>query len=312
MYIADAHCDSLKLMADGGSRELINSYNFSKKYPQLQLAAVFCGRGEENGEQSYNRAKRYITAFQAALKAHSENCVFVRSYSDIERARNEKKHGFMFTAEGAGKAILYKREILSDLYLAGARVIGLTWESNALAKSNRLLDGEADTGFSELGKDVLREINSLGMIVDVSHLSDKSFYDAAYLSDKPIVATHSNFRSVCPHTRNLTDAMAALIFEKDGMVGLNLYPPFISETKEKQTVDGLFEHLDYALSLGGENHIGFGGDIDGTSGRYPYPLDERSSMHDMIIEQMLRHNYSEALVKKVAGENWINYFKKYL
>ena len=96
------------------------------------------------------------------------------------------------------------------------------------------------------------------------------------------------------------------------MIGLNFYPPFISDQYERQTVDELFSHLDHGLSLGGENHIGFGGDIDGTSGEYVYPLDEKSSIHDKIIELMLRHNYSESLVRKIAGESYIDFLRKYL
>lgn len=312
MYVVDSHCDSLADFGNGIPCALIKPYNFSKKYPQLQFAAAFCGRPGDSEKQSYNRAVRFISSFLATAEAEKERLIRVSCYADIERSVREGKHAVMLTAEGAGKAILGNRALVRELYDAGARVIGLAWESSALVKSNRLSEGEEDSGLSPLGREVLSEIDSLGMISDVSHLSDRSFYDIAELSSKPIIASHSNFRSVCAHTRNLTDDMARLIFEKDGMIGLNLYPPFINEDSARQTVYGLFEHLDRGLSLGGENHLGFGGDIDGTSGEYPYPLTVESSMHDKIIELMLSHNYSESLVRKVAGENYLNFLKKYL
>lgn len=312
MYIVDSHCDSLAFIVNARSDRLINPYNFSSKYPQLQFAAAFCARAEEDENASYIRAKKFINAFNTAIETERDILIPVRSFSDIEKAVKEKKHAALFTAEGAGKAILSNRGLVREFYDAGARVIGIAWESNALAKSNRISDGEYDSGLSDLGREVCREIDSLGMILDVSHLSDRSFYDTAELASKPIIASHSNFRSVCPHSRNLTDDMARLIFERDGMIGLNFYPPFISDKAEKQTLDGLLLHLEHGLSLGGEDHIGFGGDIDGTSGRYPYPLSESSSMHDMIIEAMLKKNYSESLVRKIAGENYINFLRKYL
>ena len=312
MYVVDSHCDSLADFGDGIPCALIKPYNYSAKYPQLQFAAAFCGRPGDSDIQCYNRAKRFISSFLATVEAENKRLICVRSYGDVERSQKEEKHAVMLTVEGAGSAISANRSLVRDFYDAGARVIGLAWESNALAKSNRLAVGEEDTGLSSLGKETIGEINSLGMISDVSHLSDRSFYDIAELSSKPIIASHSNFRSVCAHTRNLTDAMARLIFEHDGMIGLNLFPDFISEDVSRQTVEGLFEHLDHGLALGGENHIGFGGDIDGTNGRYPYPLTPESSMHDKIIELMLRHNYSESLVGKIAGKNYLTFLKKYL
>ena len=311
MYVVDSHCDTLADFGNGIPCTLIKPYNFSSKYPHLQFAAAFCGRPGESEAQSYNRAKRYISTFLATVNAQKDRLICVRSYSDIEKSVKEKKHAVMLTAEGIGPAILANRGLVGELYDAGARVIGLTWLCNALAKSNRVLPGE-DTGLSVLGREVVEEINSYGMILDVSHLSDKSFYDISELSRKPVIASHSNFRSVCPHTRNLTDGMARQIFCSDGMIGLNLYPSFISEDVGMQTVEGLFRHLEWGLSLGGEDHIGFGGDIDGTSGKYPSPLNLGESMHDKIIELMLKNNYSESLVRKVAGENYLAFLKKYL
>ena len=312
MYVVDSHCDSLRDFGNGIPCNLIKPYNFSSRYSQLQFVAMFCGRAEENEAQSYDRAKRYLSTFKATVKAEKQRIVCIKNYSDIEKSIKEEKHAVMLTAEGAAKGILGGPDLVREFYNAGVRVIGLAWDSTSLVTSNRISEGECDLGLTESGRLLANEIDSLGMFFDVSHLSDKSFFDIADIATKPLIATHSNFRKICPHTRNLTDEMARLIFDRDGMIGLNFFPPFISEAAENRTVEGLFMHLDYGLSLGGENHIGFGGDIDGTSGRYPYPLDENSSMHDKIIEMMLSHNYSEDLVRKIAGENYLRFLKKYL
>ena len=149
------------------------------------------------------------------------------------------------------------------------------------------------------------------IIFDVSHLSDKSFWDLIEIAKKPVIATHSNFRAVSNHSRNLTDDMAKALIDKGGVVGLNFHPKFVNEIPEEQTIAGLFKHLDYCLENFGENGIGFGGDIDGTSGRYPRDFDISYSIHDQLIDFMQKH-YSESIVEKVAGGNYLNFLKNNL
>jgi membrane dipeptidase len=309
MFVADAHCDSIALV-DEGKYGIINPHNFSKKHPQLQLVAMFCGHPGEDSEQCYQRAVRYVGHFNIEMQKHSDKIVQVRTFSDIEKAFLDGKHAALLSIEG-GTGIKGSPEILRDMYFAGVRVFGLAWLSNDLAKSNRIADGEQDTGLTEVGKSIVQEGNRLGMIFDVSHLSDKSFWDLAGIAKKPLMATHSNFRSLCSHSRNLTDDMAMELIRRGGFIGLNLCTAFISDEKPAQTVDTLFSHLDHALALGGENTIGFGCDIDGI-GHYPAPLNEKESIHDQLIELMLKHNYPESLVEKVAYKNLLDYFKKNL
>ena len=149
------------------------------------------------------------------------------------------------------------------------------------------------------------------MIFDVSHLSDKAFWDVIELAKKPVIATHSNFRDLCPHSRNLTYDMAKALIDKGGVIGLNFYPKFISENPEEHTIAGLFKHLDYCLENFGEDGIGFGGDIDGTSGRFPRDFDLTYSIHDQLIDFLQKH-YSETVVEKVAGGNYLRFLKENL
>ncbi len=310
MFVADSHCDSIQKV-DEGKFHLVNPYNFSKKHQQLQFVALFCSWPGDTPEDSYRRAMRYYGHFMTEMATRKDEIGQVVTYKDVERVFGEGKHAALLTIEG-GTGIKGSKKIFNDFYAVGVRVFGLAWLSNDLAKSNRLKEGEEDTGLTPLGKEIIEEGNRLGMIFDVSHLSDRSFWDTAELSEKPIVATHSNFRSLCSHSRNLTDEMAKEIIRQDGMIGLNLYAGFVSEKKEEQTVENYFRHLEHCLSLGGEDHVGFGGDVDGVSGEYPAPLDETVSIHDRLIEFMLSHGYGEDLVRKVSGENYLNFLKKYL
>ena len=310
MFLVDSHCDSIALV-DSGKFPLVNPHNFSNKYNQLQFVAMFCIARDGNIEEAYSRTVRYIGHFSIAMQKERDRIIQVRSYSDIERAIAENKHAALLAVEG-GSGIKGSTQVLRDFYEAGVRVFGLAWLSNELAKSNRIADGEEDTGLTALGREIVNEGNKLGMIFDVSHLSDKSFWDLYELSKKPPIASHSNFRSLCPHSRNLTDKMAKAIVERDGMIGLNMYPEFIDVKKEDQTVDRFFDHLDYCIDKFGSDNIGFGGDIDGTSGMYPSPVTEERSIHDQFIDVMFARGYSTTLIEKFVGGNYLNYLKKYL
>ena len=309
MYIIDSHCDTL-MAFDEGKQELINSYNISQKYCQLQFFAMFCTFKNDSPVDSYKRALRYADNFKSYVSDPKNRIVGVKSYNDIQNAFAEGKHAAMLTIEG-GSCINDSVDVFEDFYNMGVRVFGLAWHSNSLAKCNRLAEGETDTGLTDFGRQIIRKGNELGMIFDASHLSDKSFWDTIELTKKPLIASHSNFRSFCQHSRNLTDEMAKAIIDRDGMIGLNLCPPFIHDMPEKQTVESLFLHLEHGLSLGAEDHIGFGGDIDGIE-HYPAPLELSRSIHDQLIEFMLRENYSDTLVEKVSYKNYLSYLKKYL
>ncbi|MGM9642838.1 MAG: dipeptidase [Eubacteriales bacterium] len=310
MYIVDAHCDSIQLV-DEGKFPLVNPRNFSSEHNQLQFVAMFTRAKDGVLEEAYKKTVRYIGHFAIEMQKEKDKIVQVRTYADIERAFAEGKHAALLAIEG-GSGIKGSARILKDFYDVGVRVFGIAWLSNELAKSNRLADGEEDTGMTELGREIIEAGNELGMIYDVSHLSDKSFWDLAELSKKPIIATHSNFRTLCPHSRNLTDEMARHIVENDGIIGLNMYPEFIDVDKSKQTVDRFFDHLDYCVDKFGSDNVGFGGDIDGTGGMYPSPITEDYSIHDQFLDAMVARGYSSTFIEKFAGLNFLNFLKKYL
>ncbi len=310
MFIVDAHCDSIQLV-DSGKFPLVNPRNFSTKHNQLQFVAMFTRAKNGDLEDAYKKTVRYVGHFAIAMQKEKDKIVQVRTYDDIEKAFAEGKHAALLTIEG-GSGIKGSVQALRDFYEYGVRVFGIAWLTNELAKSNRIAEGEEDTGLTELGREIIAEGNKLGMIYDVSHLSDQSFWDLSEISEKPIIATHSNFRTLCPHSRNLTDDMARYIVEHDGIIGLNMYPEFIDFDKSKQTVDRYFDHLDYCVDHFGSDSIGFGGDIDGTSGMYPSPIKQEYSIHGQFLDAMVARGYSTTFIEKFAGENFMKFLKKYL
>ncbi len=309
MYVVDSHCDSIQ-QVDVRNHPLVNPYNISQKYKQLQMVAMFCSWPHETPAECYKRVSRYMGLFSVAMDNEADKIVKVKTYADIENAFAQGKHAALLAIEG-GTGIMGDPQIFREFYNFGVRVFGIAWLHNDLSKSNRLEEGEEDTGLTEKGREIITLGNELGMIFDVSHLSDKAFWDVIELAKKPVIATHSNFRALCPHSRNLTYDMAKALIDKGGVIGLNFYPKFISENPEDHTIAGLFKHLDYCLENFGEDGIGFGGDIDGTSGRFPRDFDLSYSIHDQLIDFMQKH-YNETVVEKVAGGNYLRFLKNNL
>ena len=192
---------------------------------------------------------------------------------------------------------------IDTLYRMGLRVMGLCWDGNELASSAFDKD---DTGLTDKGKLMVDVISSYGIIIDVSHLSDRSFYDVMERTAYPVIATHSNFRDVCNNPRNLTLDMARRIAMRGGVIGLNLCPKFLNDSGRADK-DDIFRHVDYALEHLGEDVLAFGCDIDGTD-TYPCGFNEHESIHDTLVD-MLLERYSSSVVEKIAGLNAISFFK---
>ena len=188
-------------------------------------------------------------------------------------------------------------EGLRQGYRQGVRAVNLTWNrANLLSGSH---SEQPERGLSAEGKAFVREMQRLGMLVDVSHLSEAGFWDVMELAEKPVIASHSNSQAVFFHTRNLTDAQFTAIMEYRGVVGLNAYAAFLGD--DPVTADNLLRHLEHFLALGGENTVALGGDWDGCD-RLPEGYTGVWNWAD-FYNTLLRHNYPESLVRDLFYNN---------
>lgn len=299
MYIVDMHCDSIGTVT--AERGLISKYNFSREYAQLQFIASFIPAAGESPEVRRKKLMHYLDVYIA--ERERLKLVSVNSCHDLNFAVELEKRASLISIEGGG-GLFADSEELNTLYRAGLRVLGLAWDTNELATSAW---DKNDTGLTAEGVAMVKRCSELGIILDVSHLSDKSFYDLLETTAYPVIATHSNFREVTDSPRNLTLDMAKRIAARGGVIGLNLYPNFLSDTT-RATTDDIIRHVDYALENLGEDVLAFGFDIDGTDGAYPDGINENSSIHDQVIDLLLSR-YSEGVVEKIAGKNAIEFFK---
>lgn len=302
MYVADMHCDTAAELLRGGS--FVNKYNFSVKYPHLQFAAIFT---------SAKRAGREDRLGYTCLLADKINeegkrlgLSLVTDGKSLRECVLRGESGVLLSIEGGG-GLLADSEELFKLYSRGVRVIGPIWDTNELGSSCSDL---SDNGLTEYGKNFIKKLNEMQIIVDVSHASDRSFWQILEICDSNVVATHSCFRDVANHPRNLTRDMARAIFERCGVVGLSLYPPHLSGNDEASFSD-VFRQIDYALENFGDGLLGFGFDIDGTDGKYPNGISESRSIHDTVIERLLVR-YGTVVTERLCGGNVINSFLRLL
>ena len=298
MYIVDTHCDSL--LTVNSEIGLKNAHNLSKRYPQLQLFAEFVPC---KGMPLEYRRKRIFGLLDVYIaECQRLGIIPVRDCQELNYAIENGLPSSILAIEGGGGLMPDSTEI-DTLYRMGLRVMGLCWDANELAASAWDKD---DTGLTEEGKLMVDILSAYGIIIDVSHLSDRSFYDVIERTAYPVIATHSNFRDICASPRNLTLDMAKRIASRGGIIGLNLYPGFLSDSG-KADKDDIYRHVDYALEHLGEDVLCFGCDIDGIE-EYPFGFSEDESIHDRLVDILLER-YSHGVVEKIAGLNAINFFK---
>lgn len=230
----------------------------------------------------------------------------ILSCEDIQNCIESGKIGALLVIEG-GEALAGSIEVLRIFYRLGIRGIGLTWNYR-----NEIADGISENrtggGLTTFGAEVVKEMNRLGMLIDVSHISERGFWDVLELSNSPVVASHSNCRSVWDHPRNLTDEQIKAIAEKEGVIGLNFVPDFLGPPGAG--LNFLLKHIDHICNLVGDDYLGFGSDFDGIKSAIPEIPD--ASYYSVLIEALQRHGFSDTTIRKICSENCLRLLRKIL
>lgn len=224
----------------------------------------------------------------------------IHTIADIDKNRKEGKMSAILTIEGTA-GFQFNPALLENLHQIGFRITTLGWnEQNPLCGSH-----QTGGGLTDLGREYVKEAQRLGMIIDVSHISDKAFWDIMDITEAPIIASHSNSRSVCSVSRNLTDDMFRAICQSGGVAGFNMCAPFVGVDPDLDTVADHFIHF---LELGGEKHIALGGDLDGCDvlprgfgGVQDYPK---------LADKLLERGLGEALVYDIFWNNAMEVMRK--
>ncbi len=313
--VVDSHCDTLMHLFPEGGREARRLGERSEKghvdLPRLmeggvdcQVFAIYTAR-QEGEPWALRTALRMIEAFNREC-ASNEAVTLAQSFEDIIKAVERGRIAAILSLEGA-EPLMGDPTLLRIFHRLGVRMASLTWNWR-----NPFADGvgskRAEGRLTEAGVEALREMERLGIVYDVSHLSDSCFWDVVELKEGPFIASHSNCRALCDHPRNLTDEMIRAIASRGGVVGVNFYPSFVCEGKA--TVERLVDHIDRVVELVGSDHVGLGSDFDGI-GATPEGLEDASKMPN-ITGELIKRGYSERDVKKILGENFLRVFKEVL
>jgi membrane dipeptidase len=231
-----------------------------------------------------------------------------RNVDDIQRGVAEGVLAPVLHLEGA-EAIDPKFELLDVLYEAGLRSLGPVWSRpNAFGHGVPFrCPSSPDTGpgLTDLGKELIRACNRLRILIDLSHLNERGFWDVAAVSDAPLVATHSNAHVLSPHSRNLTDNQLSAIRETGGMVGVNFATSFLRLDGRQDAdtpIELVIEHLEHILQHVGEDGVGFGSDFDGA--KIPAGIGNAAGLQN-LVEVMRVRGYAEPLIEKLCFGNWL-------
>ncbi len=240
-----------------------------------------------------------LKIFQTTLKNHPDVIAFAGNYKEMEENWRQGKISAFLTVED-GRAVKGHMETLALYHEKGVRLLGLTWNyPNCFGYPNSTDRTEMKRGLSDFGKEAIGELNRLGIIIDVSHLSDGGFWDVAHLSRKPFVASHSNARALCDHPRNLTDEMIRAVAESGGVIGLNQCPRFLYPGSNENRIEDLTAHLLHFRKVGGRSVAALGSDFDGISGKLTLagPQDYEKLAHALAKEGLSEEEIDEIFYK---------------
>lgn len=245
--------------------------------------------------------EREIATAMREIEKNSDRIRLAYSAADVDKNLKSNKASGILTIEGPA-GFGFDPGLLDYLYLAGFRMTTLGWnESNPLTGSH--LTGE---GLSEQGREYVKSAQKNGMIVDVSHISQKGFWDVMETSDKPVIASHSNSAAVWEHSRNLTDEMFRAICQTGGVVGINLYADFLGDCP---TVDTVCDHIFHFMEMdSAARHIALGGDLDGCD-KLPAGFTGVQD-YNLLAERLTERGLSEKEIMNIFWNNAWGVFDK--
>ena len=325
MNLADMHCDTISQLMRRSSEEnlrnnnlCINIEKMEKAGTLVQFFACFVhavsyetdrGAGPKKAVTEGISPDAWDRAWQAVLemterieKEQNDKLKVAHSYEEVLKNKENGMISAVKTAEEGG-ILNGSLSRLHTLYDAGIRLITLTWNyANCLGYPNSRESCVMEKGLTSFGMQAVERMNELGMLVDVSHLSDGGFWDCIRVSSKPICASHSNARALCNHPRNLTDEMLKALGEQGGVAGLNFYPAFLCNGR-MAVVDDIARHAVHMIRVGGEDVAAIGTDFDGFDNEPGEGWTNDVSEMEMVWEAMRHRGITPRQLDKIMSEN---------
>ncbi len=306
-FVVDGHCDTVLDLLKRKRSFWAEDESAHLDWPRLIKGCVnlqFLALYIESSFKPYGSLSRVLELLdlvfqlqEESRKITGEELKFVLNRNDL--TDKSQYPGFVLAVEG-GEVLEGKISNLRILYRLGIRCLTLTWnQRNQLA--NGIDEKDNRGGLTKFGKEVVSEMNNLGMLVDVSHLSEPGFWDVLKYSKKPVAATHSCCRALYDQPRNLTDSQLSALKDNGGVIGINFYPGFLTEGEA--AIEHVVNHIEHAVSITGVDYVGLGSDFDGID-KVPLGLENISKL-PKLTEKMLKRGWKKKEIKKVLGGNFV-------
>lgn len=320
MRIADMHCDTISQMWEIGKTESLrkNSLHLDLERMKavgylMQNFALYVDAAQY--PDTTMQARKLLELYEEELSRNADILAPVYAYEDIWTNEQAGKMSALVTLEEGG-ILKGQEELLDEFYHKGVRLVTLTWNyPNEIGFP--AVGDYVERGLTDTGKRMVARMEQLGVIVDVSHLSDAGFWDVADMTTKPFVASHSNARSLCKMPRNLTDDMIRTIGERGGVIGLNFYPSFLEEAKNQNgkcilsegTIASVVAHAKHIANVGGIEVLGLGSDFDGIDGHRELP-----GVHAMprLIDALEKAGFTGNVLDGILSGNVLRVYKEIL
>ncbi|WP_336784638.1 dipeptidase [Paenibacillus sp. MMO-177] len=309
MKIFDAHCDVLSKLLENPELDFVSGQAGLDVTLERMLSS---GIGVQNF--AVYLPQRWSGEFKYVLESidlfHERiltlpQMQFIRTKSELQHCLSGDRVGALLSLEGVD-ALHGNFAYLRILYHLGVRTVGITWN-----RANWAADGVLEPrkgGFTAAGMELIKECNRLGLIMDVSHLSEKGFWELIEASRAPVIASHSNACAISPRLRNLSDDQIGSLVLTGGVMGITFVPPFVS-SEQTVSIDQILLHIDHVCALGGKHNIGFGSDFDGIQ-EWIVGL-EHAGHYEQLVNLLLKH-YREEDVELFVYGNWYRFYMEHL
>lgn len=308
--LVDGHADSILMVLDG-QRSLAEQSKLGHiDWPRAKAAGVACTVQAAYPAPIYYpvAAKRVGESIDGLLNQieAGEGVRLALTAQDIREAHAAGELAVLINIEGA-EGLQGSLAMLRNYYRLGVRMMGLVWNHR-----NEVADGAGEEGsgggLTQFGRAVVREMNRLGMLIDLSHITAPGFFEVLELSEQPVLFTHGNCRALWDHARNLTDEQIKALAAKGGVMGISFVNSFMN--RETATLKTVADHIDHVCQVvGSANHVAYGSDFDGCT---PPPGLEDVTRLPHLTAELLRRGYSEADMAKILGENYLRVFSQVL
>lgn len=317
MKTIDMHCDTLMLLGieKGENADLYNDLTGGVDVCRLKQAdalvqffAIFIlpqdgyryfGKDPMTNEEYFSVCQKI---FKNTIERYPSEVGILLNKKDLEENRKAGKISLLLSMED-GVMVDGDMERLKEFYSKGVRALNLTWNyENCFGAPNSADKKIMEKGLTNFGKEAISVMNDLGMIIDVSHLSDGGFWDVCELSKKPFIASHSNARAICNHPRNLTDDMLKALANKGGVCGLNLGPEFLrTDNPDKESaISDMVVMCKHIRNVAGIDVLGIGTDLDGINGNLE--IDSIEKLPNLYIS-LSKNGFSEEELEKISHKN---------